>query len=147
MTSFLVPEERERAPAADVRGLLQRCRRQELLHAETVLPLLERDSKEECRIYVSRRIPAVSLRETYRRRANRLAEREVDTSRYPATLARDVGALADELDAAGDQTVLVWDIQLPDGTIFMLFELEVEQRLAGCVRSNDQRVIDRRHGR
>jgi hypothetical protein len=146
VTAFLLPETRERASPADVRAFLARCRPQDFLHADIVLPLLERDSREECRIHVGRSLPVVQLRTTYRIRAKWLAEREVDTSRYPATLARDVAMLADALDAARDQTVLIWDVELPDGTCFGLFELEEEQRLAGCVRSNDQRVIGLRHG-
>jgi hypothetical protein len=57
-------------------------------------------------------------------------------------LPADVAALADGLDAAEDQAIRMWHIQLVDGTVFVIFELLRTRALAGVVKTADQRIVN-----
>jgi hypothetical protein len=83
------------------------------------------------------------LKSTYRVRATILANRDPGPT-YPSTLAADVAALADGLEAADEQPVHMWHIALPDWTDYIIFELAHARALAGVVKSADHRVVNPR---
>jgi hypothetical protein len=70
----------------------------------------------------------------------RAADRDVPST-YPATLLEDIRHLADALDAAPDQPCRGWYIALPDGTTYSVIELVADRRIAGAIKSADQRIV------
>ncbi|MGD0530313.1 MAG: hypothetical protein ABSE49_34580 [Polyangiaceae bacterium] len=105
-----------------------------------MLPILA--GKQPATVSVSERlVPVAELRQIYERRAKHLAAGTLPAT-FPSTLPDDVRALADALNAAEDERgVRIWDLALTDGTSFALFELVANGRLAGVVKSADQRIV------
>ena len=101
-------------------------------HAAEILPLL-RSQRSDVEVTAAELPTLEALRDIYRARAEHLASRDVGPT-YPSTLPADVAALADGLDAAEDQAIRMWHIQLVDGTVFVIFELLRTRALAGVVR-------------
>jgi hypothetical protein len=130
-----------RAPTADeLRAVLAASGQGGFRHAPDVLPILAGDRAGTIGVGV-RLVPVAELRDTYEMRARHLAAKEVSPT-YPSTLPGDVRALADALNAAeDDEPVRLWHLALENGTTFSLFELATKGRLAGVVRSADQRVV------
>jgi hypothetical protein len=130
-----------RAPTADeLRAFLATFGQGAFRHASDVLPMLA--GERAATVVVSDRlVPVAELRGTYQIRAEHLAAKALPAT-YPSTLPSDVRAVADALNAAEDeQPVRLWDLALADGTTFTLFELVAKGRLAGVVKSADQRVV------
>lgn len=98
-------------------------------HAEEVLPLLRRD---ESRVDARDARLDEPLRSIYRVGAK-------TTARAVPGLAEDIRELAVQLDAAKDQPLRFWYIELPSGLCYIAFELLDDRRIAGCVKSADPR--------
>lgn len=100
---------------------------------------MQRDDPDESRI-VAHVVPLDDgLRSIYRMRANNIVSKP-HSPNYPIGLADDVRDLVDQLVAAKDQPLRFWNIGLPSGTCYIVFELIDERHIAGCVKSADQRV-------
>jgi hypothetical protein len=143
MTEWLVPEGTPRVSAVLVEAFVHKYRGSRFPHEGEVLPILIRDSPGESRIamYVLERFAEV--REIYGARARLAAARSaVHVGSPRATMAEDLRLLVEQLDAASEQAIHLWSVALPDGTVYNLFELAEDQRIAGCTKVADQRVLD-----
>jgi hypothetical protein len=123
----------------DVRLFLNSFRGVPFPHAPEVISLLDGETAGVT-IRLSPDTKLQELRSTYRVRAEILASRQLPTT-FPATLPLEVRALADALDAAEEQSVRIWDLALPSGKVFVVFELVDAQQIAGVIESADQRVV------
>jgi hypothetical protein len=123
----------------DVRGFLSRFRGVPFPHASEVISVLEGETVG-VKIQLATCAKLQELRSTYRVRAEGLASRQLSPT-FPATLPMEVRALADALDAADEQPVRMWDLALPSGRVFVVFELVEDRRIAGVIESADQRVV------
>jgi hypothetical protein len=135
-----IPESLPRAPAERIEAFVKKYSGSNFAHSVDVLRLMSRNSAEESRISVYDVKLNDGLRSTYRVRADLLASR-ASSPPYPDSLTQDVGALAERLEAALDQAIAIWSIGLPDGTVFMIFDLVRDGVIAGSVKSVDRRVV------
>lgn len=134
------PESTPRASAERIEAFVSKYCDAAFPHSVDVLRLMARNAADESRIAVYELNLNNDLRAIYRQRAALLASRPT-SSPYPDSLAQDVGVVAERLDAAPDQPITVWSIELPDGTAFRIFVLAGDGAIAGCVKSIDRRVV------
>ncbi|MBL8608891.1 MAG: hypothetical protein JNL38_16315 [Myxococcales bacterium] len=117
----------------ELRALVARLATAPFPHAAEVAALLEGGAR--CVTLECTRAPDLGdLRVTYQTRAAILAARDLPTG-YPPTLAADVRALADALDAAEDQPARIWSVGRATGEVFVVFELERDPRIVGVIKS------------
>jgi len=110
-------------------------------HADELVPLMRRNDVNEIRITCHEMRLDDRLRRVYRFRANHLAS-TLPSPYYPPGLADDVRDLADQLDAASDQEIRLWNALLGSGLVYLVFELLDDKRVGGCVKSADQRIAN-----
>jgi hypothetical protein len=143
VTQWNVPDDRERATPERIRAFLDRYEHTDFRHGEEFLGLLRRDDLDGSRIHARDAQLDEGLRVIYRIRAKTTAQAPKSPF-YPPGLADDVRDLSLQLDSARDQPLCSWSVELPSGIGYLLFELLDDQRVAGCVKSADQRVVNPR---
>jgi hypothetical protein len=141
MTQWLVPEGAPRIDATLVHAFVNRYRGSGFRHESEVLPLLVRDSPDESRITMHVLKRFVEVRQIYRDRAA-IARSAIHVVTARETMAEDLRLLVEQLNEVREQELRLWSVALPDGTVFVLFELAEDQRIAGCAKVADQRVLD-----
>lgn len=139
MTRWLVEDTRPRATPEQIRNFVERYGDSALRHAAELIPIMQRDEADESRITVSDVALTEDLRMTYRLRAEHLQNGPVGP-RYPPGLAHDVRAFSEQLDTARDQRARWWSVDLPSGIAYLFLELVDDRRIAGAIKSADQRV-------
>ena len=105
-------------------------------HAVDVIEVLKDLAAANVRLSVDTAQLNSEMRANYRYRAAR--SQEFLDDRAPS-LGEDASALALCLDSVPDQRIRSWQLQLPDGRIYVVFELLTEARIAGCLSSFDWR--------
>ncbi|NVB85182.1 MAG: hypothetical protein HOV81_42845 [Kofleriaceae bacterium] len=110
----------------------------EFRHASEVIPIMRRDDPDEGRIASRDLALDEGMRTTYRLRAKRAANREPT---YSPDLPRDLDELSTQFDAARDQPMRSWSITLPSALMYVIFELLDDRRVAGCMKTVDQRLL------
>jgi hypothetical protein len=142
MTRWKVPDERPRVSPDRIRRFLDDYGAVPFRHAGEVIPLLRRDAADESRTVARDGLYLTEdLRSTYRIRAKTTAM-AAPSANYPPGLAGDVREFVAQLDAAKDQPLCSWSIDLPSGICFLAFELLDDRVIAGFVKSADQRVVN-----
>jgi len=137
--------ETPRASAERIKLFIDAFGAQKFCHADELVPIMRRNDFNESCIGCHELRLDDRLRGIYRLRAKHLASAPLSPS-YPAGLAEDVCALSRQLDEASDQEIQVWRTLLPSGTTYLVFELMDDRRIAGCVKSADQRIVNPSRG-
>lgn len=129
--------------AERIRQFLESYGSVEFRYAHEVLPLMRRNDPDETRISVGSHGVRLddSLRSTYRIRVKTTASAPSPPF-YPPELADAVRELVIQLDSAQDQPLCIWHIRMPSGLCYLVFELLADRRIAACVKSADQRVVN-----
>jgi hypothetical protein len=140
VTEWKVPDSRPRASPERIRAFCDQYRSADLRHAAELFPLLERNDRDETRISVHDMPLNGNVRSTYRTRA-KLGELRTPPPQVPG-LDDDLRALAAQLEAAADQPMRHWSVDLPSGIGYVVFELVDDRRIAGVVKVVDQRVVN-----
>jgi hypothetical protein len=141
VTDWKVPESSPRVSSERVRRFLESYCSSEFRHREELVPIMQRNDSDVSRIAANDAQLDDHLRSVYRVRAKTTASRP-SSPYFPTGLADDVRELVTQLDAAKDQPLRFWHIDLPSGICFIVFELVDDGRVAGCVKSADQRVVN-----
>jgi hypothetical protein len=141
VSPWALPDTRPRASVEQIRRFLDSYGATEFRHAGELVPLMQRDDPDETRITRREYRVDAGLRSIYQRRAMRNPSAPPSPF-FPPGLADDLRDLSSQLDAARDQPLCFWDIDLPSGTTYIVFELLDDRRIAGCVKTADQRVVD-----
>src|SRR5262249_23728347 len=110
-------------------------------HADELVPIMRRDDVNESFISCHEIRLDDRLRRIYKIRAKHLAS-AAPSPHYPHGLADDVRALSTQLNEASDQGVQIWDTVLRSGTCYLVFVLVADERIAGSVKSADQRIVN-----
>jgi len=141
VSHWVVPEKSPRASADRIKRFVNKYGDTTFRHAQEIVPLMRRDDPDETRITVHEFRLYEGLRSIYSFRATRPAS-SPPSPQYPPGLADDLRDLATQFDAAPDQPLSCWMVRLPSGLCYTIWELLDDRRIAGCVKSADQRVVN-----